>query len=161
MTHADMTRADATRTRLLDAAVAAFAERGFHGTTTRDIAAAAGLSSAALYVHHRSKEELLYLISRSGHEATLELVRAAIRSADQPTYQLIAVIRAFAIHTAREHTSARIVNYEDAALDDEHKQQIRAIRQAVDREVRGLVEHGVAIGEFDTPNPRMAAVALL
>jgi hypothetical protein len=31
----------------------------------------------------------------------------------------------------------------------------------IDRDVRELVESGVASGDFDTPNPRMAAVALL
>jgi AcrR family transcriptional regulator len=41
-------RAEATRARLVEAAIAAFAEKGFHGTTTRDIAAAAGMSPAAL-----------------------------------------------------------------------------------------------------------------
>ena len=59
-------RAEATRARLLAAAVTAFAERGYHATTTRDIAAAAGMSPAALYVHHASKEELLYEIARRG-----------------------------------------------------------------------------------------------
>src|SRR5680860_152711 len=66
------------RERLLEAAVQAFAERGFHGTTTRDIAAAAGLSPAAVYVFYRSKEELLEQISRTGHERTLELIRDAV-----------------------------------------------------------------------------------
>ncbi|WP_240437605.1 helix-turn-helix domain-containing protein [Sciscionella marina] len=56
------------RARLLDAATSAFAKRGFHGTTTPDIAETAGMNPAALYVHHKSKEELVYLISRSGHE---------------------------------------------------------------------------------------------
>ena len=50
---ADQSRPDGTGAgRLLEAAVAAFADRGFHGTTTRDIATAAGLSPAAVYVHH-------------------------------------------------------------------------------------------------------------
>ena len=66
------------RARLIAAAVESFAGKGFHGTTTRDIASGAGMSPAALYVHHRSKEELLYLISRSGHERTLDLVREAV-----------------------------------------------------------------------------------
>ena len=60
---------ESTRDRLLAAAIEAFAAKGLHGTTTRDIAAGAGMSPAALYVHHRSKEELLFLISRAGHEA--------------------------------------------------------------------------------------------
>ena len=49
--------------RILLAAATAFAERGFRATTTRDIAALAGLSSAGLYVYFRSKEEVLYQIS--------------------------------------------------------------------------------------------------
>src|SRR6266511_3975804 len=71
------TRADETRDRLYRAAASAFAERGFYGTSTRDIAAAAGMSPAAVYVHHRSKEELLHHISRRGHQITLDLVRVA------------------------------------------------------------------------------------
>ncbi|MGW3416419.1 helix-turn-helix domain-containing protein, partial [Streptomyces sp. NPDC000888] len=48
---------DAAR-RLLVAAVEAFAERGYHATTTRDIAGRAGMSPAALYIHYKTKEEL-------------------------------------------------------------------------------------------------------
>lgn len=154
-------RADATRARLLQAAVAAFAERGYHGTTTRDIAAAAGMSPAALYVHHRSKEELLHLISRSGHERTLRLVREGIASSEDPAEQLRRVVHDFAAHHARDHTSARIVNYELAALSPDHLREITDLRQQIDGEVRRLVEAGVAAGRFDTPNPRMATAALL
>ncbi|WP_342215837.1 TetR family transcriptional regulator [Nocardia cyriacigeorgica] len=56
MTETTEPRGDATRARLLEAAAAAFADKGFNATTTRDIAAAAGMSPAAVYVHHRSKE---------------------------------------------------------------------------------------------------------
>ncbi|MDP3894910.1 TetR/AcrR family transcriptional regulator [Nocardioides sp.] len=158
---AEPSRADATRARLLEAAVAAFSERGFHGTTTRDIAAAAGMSPAALYVHHRSKEELLHLISRAGHERTLGMVREGIASSDDPAEQLRHVVHDFAAHHARDHTSARIVNYELAALSPDHLREITALRQQIDHEMRDLVERGVAAGRFDTPDPRMAAVALL
>ena len=157
----DLSRADATRARLLDAAVTAFAEKGFHGTTTRDIAAAAGMSPAALYVHHRSKEELLYQISRTGHEHTLALMRAGVASSEEPTEQLRTVVHDFAVDHARAHTGARVVNYELAALSPEHLREIREIRQQIDQELRQVVEAGVAAGEFDTPDPRMAAVALL
>ena len=66
----------------------AFAARGFHGTTTRDISTAAGMSPAALYVHHRSKEELLFELSRLGHERVLEMVRASVARSDDPVEQL-------------------------------------------------------------------------
>jgi len=149
------------RRQLRDAAVAAFAERGFHGTTTRDIATAAGMSPAALYVFHKSKEELLFELSRAGHETTLALVRDAAASADSPTGQLRALIRDFAVHHARAHTQARIVNYEMAALTDEHRAQILGLRNRIDEVVRGIVDAGVAAGEFDVPHPHLAAGALM
>lgn len=155
------TRGDDTRERLLRAAITAFAERGFHATTTRDIAAAAGMSPAAVYVHHRSKEELLHQISRSGHERTLALVREAIASADDPAEQLRRVVRAFARHHAEENTSARVVNYELSALSAEHAREITELRRAISAEMTALVERGVAAGVFDCPQPRLAAAALL
>ena len=157
----DVSRADATRARLVEAAVTAFAEKGFHGTTTRDIAAAAGMSPAALYVHHRSKEELLYLISRNGHERTLALIRAGVASSDDPAQQLRTVVHDFAVQHARGHTVGRIVNYELTALSPEHLREMREIRHQIDQEIRQVIEAGVAAGAFDTPDPRMATVALL
>ncbi len=145
----------------MDAAVIAFAERGFHGATTRDVTSIAGLSTAAIYVHHRSKEELLYQISHTGHLDTLARIQAAIASSANPAEQLIALVRDFAIHHARCHTAARVINYELAALSPEHQHVIKGIRQTIDTEVRTLIEHGVAEGRFDNPNPQMAAVAIL
>ena len=154
-------RAEETRARLLDAAVTAFSDKGFHGTSTRDIAAAAGMSPAAVYVHHSSKEELLYLISSRGHAHTLDLVRQARASADDPAAQLAAVIRAFTEHHARNHVSARVVTYELAALTEEHRAEVLELRRAIAAELRSLVETGVRAGVFDTQDAAMAAAALL
>ncbi|MDN5853142.1 MAG: TetR/AcrR family transcriptional regulator, partial [Actinomycetia bacterium] len=77
---AKITSRATSRERLIDAAVEAFAERGFHATTTRDIAARAGMSPAALYVHHASKEDVLYEVSRLGHAGALDVVRNAVEA---------------------------------------------------------------------------------
>lgn len=161
LSNADASRADTTRARLLRAAIQAFAEKGFHGTTTRDIAAGAGMSPAALYVHHKSKEELLYLISRDGHERTLALVRTAVASSNDPARALRQVAHDFAIDHAVNHTGARIVNYELAALTRDHYEEIHHIRHEIELEFRELVERGVAAGLFHTTDPHMASVALL
>jgi AcrR family transcriptional regulator len=154
-------RAAATRARLIDAPIDAFAATGFHGTTTRDITAAASTSPAALYVHHRSKEELLYLISKDGHEHTLDLVRAAIATSDDPAQALRRAAHDFAVHHARDHTVARIVNYELGALSPEHLVEIRGIRHAIEGDIRRLVARGVAAGRFDVADPAIAAAAVL
>jgi AcrR family transcriptional regulator len=157
----DAPRAAGTRARLLEAAVTAFAEKGFHGTTTRDIAAAAGMSPAALYVHHKSKEELLHLISREGHEDVLRLVREAIAATDDPVDTLRRVVREFAAHHARGHVRARVVNYELPALAPTHLAEIRALRRQIEDQIRRLVARGVETGEFEVRDPRIAAAALL
>lgn len=155
------TRADHTRQRLLDAAAAAFAVRGFHGTTTRDIAAAAGMSPAAVYVHHESKEDLLFALSLEGHRATEDLVRTAIAAHDSPTDQLSAVVSAFSAFQVEQHETARVVNYEIGALSPAHANEIGGLRRSIQRQVQEVVERGVTDGAFRTQDPAMATMAIL
>lgn len=149
------------RTRLAAAAIDAFAARGFHGTTTRDISGAAGMSPAALYVHHRSKEELLFELARVGHLRVLEMVRASVATSPDPVEQLGRLVEDFVRDHAEVHTGARVINYELAALSPEHLAEIRSIRHEIDLVVRDVIERGVATGAFTTPDPRMTALAIL
>lgn len=48
-----------TRERILQTALALFAEKGYAGTSMSDIAGALGLSKAALYRHYESKQAIL------------------------------------------------------------------------------------------------------
>jgi AcrR family transcriptional regulator len=149
------------RTRLARAAVEAFAVRGFHATTTRDISTAAGMSPAALYVHHRSKEDLLFEISRVGHERVLEMVRESAARSDDPVQQLGDLVEDFVRDHAVLHTGARVINYELAALSPEHLAEIVAIRHRIDQVVRAVIDRGVADGVFAAPDAHMTALAVL
>lgn len=155
------TRGDRTRARLQAAAVSAFSAHGFHATTTRDIADAAGMSPAAVYVHYGTKEELLYSIALEGHRATLEVVETALADDGPATRRVAEAMRQFVLHHAREHTTARVINYELAALTPEHRSDIAALRRRIDTAFRAAVDAGVQAGEFDTPDPAKAAAALL
>ncbi|OEV03199.1 TetR/AcrR family transcriptional regulator [Streptomyces oceani] len=151
---------DAAR-RLLLAAVEAFAERGFHATTTRDIASRAGMSPAALYIHYRTKEELLYHISRVGHERTVCLLTAAEQSGHSVTERLDGAVRDFVRWHAAHHTTARVVQYELAALGAEHYAEIVTMRRRTEEVLRGLLADGVSAGEFTVPDIPGTAVAVL
>ncbi|SEC56632.1 DNA-binding transcriptional regulator, AcrR family [Gordonia malaquae] len=154
-------RAEATRGRLLAAALEAFSERGFHATTTRDIASTAGMSSAAVYVHYRSKEELLYELSHSGHIATITMINDADDPDADPATRLAAVMRAFSEHHAKGHTSARIVNYELTALEPDHLREILTLRREITRRVRAIVDAGAESGQFDVDDPHSTTNTLL
>lgn len=150
-----------TQRKLLNAARDAFGAKGFHGTTTRDIAAAAGMSPAAVYVHHRTKESLLYAISLAGHESSLRSLRDACATADAPPEQLAAMIRAFVLGHATDHTLARVVNYELAALTAEHRSVIDGLRHDIQQQVRQVLARGTATGAFDCDDIGMTTNAIV
>jgi AcrR family transcriptional regulator len=98
--------------RMRRAAIEAFAESGYGGSSTRQIAKRLNMSATAMYPHYRSKEELLYAIALEGHSSLL----AALKQADDPaasfTERLRAVVAAFASWHAENHKQARVVQYE-------------------------------------------------
>lgn len=147
------------RARLLAAAVEAFGADGFHATTTRSIAARAGMSPAAVYVHHRSKEDLLYAVSREGHLRLLRALQEAVDSASSsaPADQLEAFVRVFVTMHATDHTSARVVNDEYESLTAEHRADVESLRGEITTLLRGVVDRGVAAGVFDVADPGAGA----
>jgi AcrR family transcriptional regulator len=162
MTATEQGQRPAAVARLLEAASEAFADKGFHATTTRDIAARVGLSPAAVYVHFASKEELLYELSLVGHQAALAIVvSAAARAGIPPAGRLQAVVSDFASWHARHRRTARVVQYELAALTPEHRAVIDGLRRQIQDRMRELLEAGVATGEFVVPDVPGTALALL
>ncbi len=81
------------RTQLLETAIALFSKNGFDGTTTREIAAAAGVSEAIIFRHFASKEELYsalldYKNRQGGTEQWLEELHShAARSDDEALFR--------------------------------------------------------------------------
>lgn len=165
---------DAAR-RLLLGAVEAFAERGFHATTTRDIAGRAGMSPAALYIHYRTKEELLFQISKFGHERSVTVLAEAAEAdaagdatraageagAAQDSARLARAVRQFVRWHAEHHTTARVVQYELAALGPEHYEEIVQLRRRSEEIIRDILESGHNGGEFEVADIRGTTLAVM
>lgn len=153
--------ASGARARLLEAARTSFANKGFHATTTRDIASAAGMSPAAVYVHHRSKESLLHELSLEGHRATADSLRSAVRDhRGDPEAELRAWVSAFVTRHVLEHSTARIVNYEFEALTPEHRCEIGAVRSQIQQSLVDILELGCDVRVFAVRDTRVAANAI-
>lgn len=150
-----------TVVRLFEAAADAFADKGFHATTTRDIASRAGLSPAGVYVHFASKEDLLFQLSRVGHEGARDALAAAAAEAKSPTDALHEVISAFARWHAEQYQVARIVQYEFRHLSPEHQREVLTLRREIDGVVEGIISAGVATGEFHVDDVGATALAAL
>ena len=138
--------------RMRRAAIEAFAESGYGGSSTRQIAKRLNMSATAMYPHYRSKEELLYAIALEGHSSLL----AALKATDDPTAtfteRLRAVVSAFAAWHAENHKQARVVQYELHGLTPSHYRTIAPLRREATQIIAEIVAGGVTAGEFHVDN---------
>ncbi len=147
--------------RLMVAATGEFWARGYHATTTRDIARRAGLSPAGVYVHFRSKEEVLYRITLIGHQQSLADVLDSIAGLDDPFARLHSMVSRFSAWHARYHLPARVIHNEMRALAPEHLAEVIEVRRGIDAAVRSTLDYGVAQGAFDVPDVGGAALVIM
>ncbi|MFD0527395.1 TetR/AcrR family transcriptional regulator [Kitasatospora arboriphila] len=146
-----------TARRLMAAGLECFARQGYHATTTRDISAAAGMSSAALYVHFPSKAALLFEIVRSGHEQILAVVDRAVTGAGDPVVRMGRLAREFTEWHARRHAVARVVAYELKSLPEDDYRTVVDLRRRIEHLTRGLVREGIEAGVFEVRDVQAAA----
>ncbi|MEW6258856.1 MAG: TetR/AcrR family transcriptional regulator [Thermodesulfobacteriota bacterium] len=93
------------RRQIIDAAVELFIENGFHKTTTRQIAAAAGFSIGSLYEYVKSKEDILYLVCDAIHQEMINSVTEALSQATEAKNALAAAVREYFLvcHRMSDH----------------------------------------------------------
>ncbi|HLY65877.1 MAG TPA: TetR/AcrR family transcriptional regulator [Chloroflexota bacterium] len=155
---------DASRDRLRRAATEAFAERGYHGTTTREIAARGGLSPAGLYVHHESKAELLELVVMGAHEELIRQLEAADHTwgaSSGSLERLAALIRAHVAFHASHQASARVANNELRALEGEALRRVLAARSRIEAMIQSAVEQCLAEGLLVVEDLRLTVFGVL
>lgn len=88
--------AEQRRAAILEAAVAVFADRGYHAASIDDVATAAGISKALIYEHFESKQELyVSLLDQEADELFARLASAVAGVADPGAPRLEAGLDAF------------------------------------------------------------------
>ena len=83
------------RRQIADAAVQLFIDKGFHKTTTRQIARAAGFSIGSLYEYFASKEDILYMVCEAIHAEVERGVSAAMSQAKGGRDALVKIIHEY------------------------------------------------------------------
>ena len=83
-----------TRTRILDAALEGFSERGYAGTSIRQIARAAGIRESAIYNHFSGKRSIFdALFAEEGPGVAVDLLSSELRSGDDPATVIRSIVR--------------------------------------------------------------------
>lgn len=88
-------RTDATRTALVNAARALFEARGFAGTGTPEIVAAANVTRGALYHHFADKTELFHAVARQVAQEVADGIAQRSRRHKKPAEALLAGAQAY------------------------------------------------------------------
>lgn len=147
-----------TAAALITAAVEVMATQGYHGTSVRDIAAAAGTSAAILYHHFGSKQELLAILLDRGLDLLVMATEQALDLAgDDPADRLRAIVDAHVrIHLEAQRESM-LGNSELRSLDPGSLRVVVAKRDVQQRIFERVVRDGVRRGVFAAPHPEDAA----
>jgi AcrR family transcriptional regulator len=133
-------RQDNRRVRLLDAAARLFSERGFHGTSMRDIAKTVGMLSGSIYYHFDSKEEMLLAVYEEGMRRVTETVDAAVVDASQPWDRLEAACAAH-LHGLIDHRDYAHVMIQTTPNEvPSAGARIRELRRAYEARFRHLID---------------------
>src|SRR5918992_1683745 len=85
-------KGDERRRIIIDAALALFARKGFRGTTTKEIAEAAGCSEATIFKHFATKDELYAAILETKSridETVAKAAHAAARKDDAGVFRAV------------------------------------------------------------------------
>ena len=81
------------RGELLRSAARLFRRKGFDATSTRDIAAAAGMRSGSPFYHFKSKGALLYAVMEEGMRSAIQRQQLALQRAEQSTPDIAGQLR--------------------------------------------------------------------
>ncbi|MDX6215430.1 MAG: hypothetical protein QOG99_1014 [Frankiales bacterium] len=153
--------ADDTRSRLLHAGLEMLFERGYHGTSIRDIAVGAGVQSATLYGHFASKEELLAELIVLGHEEHhRRLIDALMDAGTDPRDQLRALVSAYVTGHAEFAMLAIVANAELSRLSPEAAAPARLLCDRSRELLMTVVSRGVRQGVFVMDHPEITINAI-
>jgi TetR/AcrR family transcriptional regulator len=147
--------------RILAAAAAEFAARGYAGARVDRIARRARVNKAMLYYHFQSKQGLYRALLRDTFGRAGQRLQAIAGSADPPGVQLDRIIAAIA-GLVHEHRSFAAIMLREIAESGAHLDPATlAALAALPRIVGGVIQRGVDAGAFRPVHPLAAYFSML
>lgn len=151
-----------SKAAILNAALDAFADKGFNGASMRDVARGAGTSLSNLYNYFPSKEHLLAEVLKIANDEQLARTKSAVdRAGASATEQLRAAVEAFVGFVVDHQTASLVAISEIRYLTGVQRVWVVSARDTTQAIFEQIVADGVAGGEFATPHPAGAARSIV
>jgi len=134
--------------QIVDAAVQLFIKQGFHKTTTRQIARAAGFSIGSLYEYVASKEDILYLVCDAIHAEVERGVSQAMTSTSGDKNPLAEVIREYFLVCNRMSDHILLIYQETQSLPPRWRKKVLENEVRITGIFMEVLEHLVSSGDL-------------
>jgi AcrR family transcriptional regulator len=149
------------RSELSREAARLFAEKGYHGTSIGDLAAAMGVQKGSLYAHIDSKQDLLWEIARDG-AAAFHAALDGIPDRLPVTERIRLALRAHLRVVAEQLDVATVFVREWRYLEPAHREEFLAERRRYEERIRELFREGRELGQLRSDvDEAMAALLFL
>ncbi|MCX4095657.1 TetR/AcrR family transcriptional regulator [Nocardia sp. alder85J] len=161
--HIDRRTADLpaiTREDVRDAALTLFAEKGYHGTSLKEVAQRLGLRTPSLYNHMESKSALLSEIVLGTLEHVVNDYNRAMANADGHVAKLRTATEVYALHHATYRREALVVNQDTVHLEEPDRSVAQDIRRRHEKAFRQIIVDGRREGVFTVDSPKLASFAI-
>ncbi len=150
------------RRRAILAAAAVFADKGYHGASTTDIADRLGIKQGSLYHYFRSKEDALEavcLLGISDYVSRMETIAAT----DQPfEAKLIATLTSHLASYREKNEALKVHNDERLYLPAEKRVELKELGSRYRQLLEQMFAEGVESGALrDNLDPHFAAQAVI
>jgi len=156
----DETRFQLQRDRMLKAAAYCFNQKGYSGTSLKDVADILGLTDAALYYYVRNKEELVYQCYVRAAEVGREAMNRAISDADSGFDQVQLYLRYHIEYMVGDRGPIAIMS-EIPSLKPGHRDEVLEFSRSHSSRFEELLKKGIEDGSIAPCDVRMTGNSIM
>lgn len=146
---------------LMEAAIRLFREKGYYGTSIRDLAEAIGLQKSALYHYVGSKEDLLFRISDETLRESLGILHEILRAPLSNVERLRRAMEHHVLYVATRGTATTVFLRDIHALSKEQRNEILGLARDYRAAWEQILRQGMEAGEFRQGDVTLLAMAIL
>ena len=142
MTNTGTYKYDQQRQIAIRSAAAVFAEKGFHGACTKDIAERMGIKQGSLYYYFKSKEEALGEVCMYGIQDYVQHMESIAESNQSFEAKLVATITSHLSSYRERNEALKVYNDERLYLPKERRRRLKKLGSDYRQRLEGIFEEG-------------------
>lgn len=126
--------------KILDHATEVFCEKGYEGSSMRDLSRATGMSLAGMYHYFGAKDRLLYLIQKHTFSTILSKLRDRLSEVNDPEQGIRVFIQNHLEYFLEHQQAMKVLSHEDEVLEGEYGREVARIKREYYQTCRELLD---------------------